>query len=54
MSDTYFYRMTVFTGLRKGAGTRSKVSFVLSGDNGDTGVRQLADEKGKKVMKSSV
>ncbi|XP_076456106.1 polycystin-1-like protein 2 [Babylonia areolata] len=50
LSDRYFYRMTIFTGARYGAGTRSQVSFVLSGDTGDTGVRQLADEKGKKTL----
>nr|KAG5695087.1 hypothetical protein BaRGS_015063 [Batillaria attramentaria] len=49
-TDKYFYRMTVFTGMRTGAGTRSNVSFVLSGDHTDTGVRRLADEGGKKTL----
>lgn len=39
----------MFTGMRRGAGTRSNVSFVLAGDKADTGVRQLKDIKGVKV-----
>ncbi|XP_050394123.2 polycystic kidney disease protein 1-like 2 isoform X2 [Patella vulgata] len=50
IGDKYFYQITVHTGMRGSAGTRSKVSFVLSGDDGDTGVRQLIDEKAKKVF----
>ena len=49
LTDTCFYEITVFTGLRRGAGTRSNISFVLAGDNTDTGVRQLKDVKGAKV-----
>lgn len=49
MTDKYFYKLTVFTGMRRGAGTRSRVSFILAGDYSDTGVRQLVDETGKKV-----
>ncbi|KAJ8298359.1 hypothetical protein KUTeg_024890 [Tegillarca granosa] len=42
-SDNYFYLITVHTGLRRGAGTKSKVYFVLSGEKADTGVRTLTD-----------
>ncbi|XP_069125477.1 polycystin-1-like protein 2 [Argopecten irradians] len=49
VSDPYYYQIAVFTGMRRSAGTRSKISFVLAGDNEDTGVRNLADEKGIKV-----
>ncbi|XP_033743898.1 polycystic kidney disease protein 1-like 2 [Pecten maximus] len=49
VSDPYYYQISVFTGMRRGAGTKSKISFVLAGDNEDTGVRNLADEKGIKV-----
>lgn len=35
--------------MRRGAGTKSKISFVLAGDSFDTGVRELIDEKGIKV-----
>ena len=36
--------------MRSKAGTHSKVSFIISGENDDTAVRCLADEKGKKVI----
>lgn len=49
VSDPYYYQISVSTGMRRGAGTKSKISFVLAGDNADTGVRVLADEKGIKV-----
>ncbi|KAL3876144.1 hypothetical protein ACJMK2_034016 [Sinanodonta woodiana] len=41
--DNYFYLVRVYTGARPGSGTRSKVGFVLSGVNADTGVRELYD-----------
>lgn len=46
-SDTYHYQVTVNTAVKKKAATRSKVSFILSGDDGDTGVRRLYDGKRK-------
>ncbi|XP_021359195.1 uncharacterized protein LOC110454143 [Mizuhopecten yessoensis] len=49
VSDPYYYQIAVFTGMRRGGGTKSKISFVLAGDNEDTGVRHLTDEKGIKV-----
>ena len=33
-----------------GAGTKSNINFVLSGDNIDTGVGKLREEKGVKVQ----
>ena len=33
----------VYTGIRPGAGTKSKVAFVVSGDEMDSGVRELSD-----------
>eukprot|EP00106_Octopus_bimaculoides_P013343 XP_014780785.1 PREDICTED: polycystic kidney disease protein 1-like 2 [Octopus bimaculoides] len=48
--DCYFYTITVFTGVRKGAGTLSRIGFVLTGELGDTGIRQLVDEKESKVF----
>ncbi|CAG5115235.1 unnamed protein product [Candidula unifasciata] len=41
--EEYFYLIAVHTGLRKSAGTKSRVSFCLSGEFNDTGVRQLRD-----------
>jgi len=46
-SDSYYYQLSVYTGVRKGAGTRSKPSLILSGDYADTGVRRLFDGKRK-------
>ena len=40
-SDQYFYQMLVFTGHRINAGTKSKVYFVLSGDQDETHTRRL-------------
>lgn len=39
--------------MRRGAGTKSKVSFVLAGETYDTGVRELIDEKNIKVRDMS-
>ncbi|CAF1261744.1 unnamed protein product [Adineta steineri] len=41
--DEYFYQIIVFTGHRKSSGTKSKVHFILSGDNDITKVRTLDD-----------
>ena len=41
--ERYLYQVTVFTGMRGSAGTRSRVSLVVSGDRDDTGVRRLTD-----------
>lgn len=43
--------MTVQTGVRKNASTTSKVSFIVSGENGDSGVRRLYDGH-RKVAKA--
>jgi hypothetical protein len=42
-SDQYFYQVIVFTGQRKDAGTKSKVHFILSGDNDTTDIRTFSD-----------
>ena len=49
----HFYKVSIFTGLRKGAGTKSKVCFILSGEKGDTGVRIADDGKGQVCIQSS-
>ncbi|CAL1531578.1 unnamed protein product, partial [Lymnaea stagnalis] len=41
--DNYYYLVTVHTGLRKSAGTKSEVSFCLYGEEDETGVRILSD-----------
>ena len=46
-SQKVYYKISVFTGIRQSSGTRSRISFILSGDHGDTGVRVLDDGRGK-------
>ncbi|KAH9502266.1 hypothetical protein Btru_073289, partial [Bulinus truncatus] len=41
--DTYFYLITVHTGLRRSAGTKSSVYFCLYGQDDETDVRKLSD-----------
>jgi hypothetical protein len=41
--DQYFYLLTVQTGMRRSAGTKSNVNFVLVGNEDDSGIRVLAD-----------
>ena len=41
--DGYIYKVTVFTGVRRGAGTKSNVSILLSGDKDDSGAKMLED-----------
>ncbi|KAH3817413.1 hypothetical protein DPMN_118947, partial [Dreissena polymorpha] len=43
LTDSSYYLIRVLTGMRKGAGTRSRVAFVITGQNGDTGSRELFD-----------
>ncbi|XP_013386314.1 uncharacterized protein LOC106155845 [Lingula anatina] len=44
-SAHYLYEVVVFTGLRRDAGTESKVCFILSGEHDETDVRVLSDDK---------
>ncbi|XP_053393015.1 uncharacterized protein LOC123564401 isoform X2 [Mercenaria mercenaria] len=44
IADSYFYIVRVFTGLRTGAGTGSKIGFVLVGEDGDTNIRIMDDD----------
>ena len=41
--DKYIYLVTVITGLRKDAGTQSKVGFSITGEKDETGERLLCD-----------
>ena len=41
------YKVSVYTGMRQSAGTRSRVCFILTGDYGDTGVRVMDDGRAK-------
>ncbi|CAF1470524.1 unnamed protein product [Adineta ricciae] len=41
--DQYCYQILVFTGHRKGSGTKSRVHFIVAGNQDETGVRMFAD-----------
>ncbi|KAK3090920.1 hypothetical protein FSP39_015723 [Pinctada imbricata] len=41
--DTYYYLVTVYTGMRRDAGTKSRIGFIVAGDDYDSGVRELYD-----------
>ncbi|XP_066269369.1 polycystin-1-like protein 2 [Branchiostoma lanceolatum] len=43
--DQFKYEITVYTGTARKAGTRSKIAFLLCGENADTGVRIFDDKK---------
>ena len=43
LSGCYHYEMTVYTGLRRAAGTYSRVFFILGGEVASSGVRELDD-----------
>ncbi|UJR25593.1 hypothetical protein I4U23_006937 [Adineta vaga] len=43
--NTYLYQLVVFTGMRANAGTKSKVYFILSGDDDDTNIRTLTGDR---------
>jgi polycystin 1L2 len=42
-SDPYLYQLIVFTGQRRDAGTKSKVHFMVAGDDDETRVRTFSD-----------
>ena len=43
LNDQNYYIIKVYTGMRRGAGTRSRVAFILTGSKGSTGPRELYD-----------
>ncbi|CAD5124264.1 DgyrCDS12559 [Dimorphilus gyrociliatus] len=50
----YYYQVSVYTGVRAGAGTKSNVCFILSGDIGDTGIRSMSDKQERPLARDSV
>ncbi|KAK3090876.1 hypothetical protein FSP39_015410 [Pinctada imbricata] len=52
--DIYHYHMTVYTGIRKGAGTTSKVFFVLGGETENSEIRMLEDLESRPLSTGSV
>ncbi|CAF1454324.1 unnamed protein product [Rotaria sp. Silwood1] len=53
-NDQYFYQILVFTGNRKNAGTKSKVQFILVGDNDETSVRTFVDPHRKILQRGGI
>uniref|UniRef100_A0A8W8NH22 PLAT domain-containing protein n=1 Tax=Magallana gigas TaxID=29159 RepID=A0A8W8NH22_MAGGI len=53
-SHVYFYLISVHTGLRRDAGTKSNVQFIVTGDLCDSGIRVLNDRMTKEFSTSSV
>ena len=43
ITDQNFYIIKVFTGMRRGAGTASRIAFILTGQKGESGSRELFD-----------
>ncbi|CAF4348069.1 unnamed protein product, partial [Adineta steineri] len=52
--DQYFYQIIVFTGHRKRSGTKSKVHFILEGDQDETQVRIFADPNRKIFQRGGI
>ncbi|XP_002737449.1 polycystin-1-like protein 2 [Saccoglossus kowalevskii] len=46
-NDKYYYRVTVYTGFRLGAGTLSDIQFNISGETKESGIRHLMDKHNK-------
>jgi len=43
VDDPYFYLITVYTGIRIGAGTKCPIGFNIVGSERESGVRKLYD-----------
>ncbi|XP_070577710.1 polycystin-1-like protein 2 [Ptychodera flava] len=54
LGHAYLYQITVYTGMKSGAGTKSRVFIILRGKRGETHVRRLKDTKRKVFRRGSV
>ncbi|XP_052067992.1 polycystin family receptor for egg jelly-like isoform X12 [Mytilus californianus] len=54
VDDTYYYLVTVYTGMRRGAGTRSRIGLIVHGKDGGTGIRELSDGVRSEIPAASV
>nr|XP_002733735.2 PREDICTED: polycystic kidney disease protein 1-like 2-like [Saccoglossus kowalevskii] len=50
--DNYIYQLTVYTSMVPTSGTKSKIQFTLTGDDGESGVRDLIDKKSRVCFSS--
>jgi hypothetical protein len=53
-NDKYYYEIIVFTGQRKDAGTKSKVHFILSGNEHETTIRTFSDPHRKIFQRGGI
>jgi polycystin 1L2 len=53
-ADSYFYQILVYTGHRPQSATRSKVSFVLTGSDDETGARSFSDDRRPILQRGSI
>ncbi|GFN96340.1 polycystic kidney disease protein 1-like 2, partial [Plakobranchus ocellatus] len=55
-TDSYHYQFTIQTGVKSNAGTDSQIRFIVSGEEGDSGVRRLAvaDGERKHIPRGSI
>ncbi|CAG2248795.1 PKD1L2 [Mytilus edulis] len=54
VDDTYYYLVTVYTGMKRGAGTKSRIGFIVHGQDEDTGIRELSDGLRSEIPTASV
>ncbi|XP_076075847.1 polycystin-1-like protein 2 [Mytilus galloprovincialis] len=54
VDDTYYYLVTVYTGMKRGAGTKSRIGFIVHGKDEDTGIRELSDGLRSEIPTASV
>ncbi|CAF4886443.1 unnamed protein product, partial [Rotaria socialis] len=52
--DQYFYQILVFTGHRRNAGTKSRVHFIVAGDDDETQIRTFADPQRKILQRGGI
>ncbi|XP_071043251.1 location of vulva defective 1-like [Parasteatoda tepidariorum] len=54
VGDKYIYEILVYTGNQRNSGTKSNVFFLVSGDDDETSVRHLSDDKRPVLQKGSI
>ena len=53
-SDPYRYELILWTGMRRNAGTRSKISLIVYGDEGESEARMLDDPERTPFQRGSL
>ncbi|WAR15291.1 PKD2-like protein, partial [Mya arenaria] len=54
LGDSNYYLIKIMTGMRRGAGTTSRIAFVLTGAEDDTGPREMFDGIRKEFSTGSI